>query len=565
MKAVITIIFYLVTASLVASCVLQRPQSWDPDERSGLGVTDSRLDILADIVPDKNKKLSVKIRGKMIEKMISVPIGPTETPGLSIDLYYLVRMPSSGRAKKTVLFCQGGPGQFTPGPVVLVTIADFLTDNGYNVVFYHARGAGFSQMLPANQYDRFLKTSYVVKDIEAIRLDLIREGFLGPNGKWDAVIGYSHGTVVAQQYAGTYKNNLERLILIGVQSRHGFQSSPDSFNQITRKIRDINRTTLKEIFKRKEFSNLSVGDKDKIVDWAFGVDGISGIFQKAEEKFGSLGFITSAYCEIKARNELADNNLDYSQQFFRALRRLREFGWAPPLTVQVDIGKTIENEYFGRASGGSDCGPDPTGSSDRVFNVVNIYDGINFRFLDKWLANGKTKVRDALKASAGEVHYVKGNINKYVSKVGITDSENIEPWEPARYKHDKPTFVLTGTADTVPVGDAVEHIFRNALSGARILIEYPGVGHRYALPRIPAISKAKPDPCNCTPEEDPPVCSPGTWILDCLIYSFLEMSPATFSNPNDNRILPVIMKDNASICYQDQNMALARPISGTCP
>jgi hypothetical protein len=107
------------------------------------------------------------------------------------------------------------------------------------------------------------------------------------------------------------------------------------------------------------------------------------------------------------------------------------------------------------------------------------------------------------------------------------------------------------------VGGAAEHIFLNALAGARTLIEYPGVGHFYILPKIPSTTRP-------TTEGNPAVCTPGAWILDCLIYSFLEMTPGDFSDPDVNRILPVIIKDDAKICYRDQGTAQTVPVAGAC-
>jgi len=479
-------------------------------------------------------------------------------------------MPTKSSATKTVLFIPGGPGRFTPGPFAEVTFADFLIDNGYNVVFYHTRGAGFSQIPASNRYDNFLKSSYVLKDIEAIRQDLIRQNILRKDGKWDAVIGYSYGTVVAQQYAGTYKNYVERLVLMGVLSRHGFQSLPDSFDAISGEIQSINRITLENIFRRGEFSKLPTDRKMFIIDTAFGTSDAKGIFQKAEEKFGSVGFVASAYCDLKAQNELGELE-KYSQQFFKALRGLRDVGWlptsdSPAPVVQLAFAMQIRDGVLGSSPGAPDCGPDITGGSDRVFNVASIYDGINMSFLKKWLDNGKTNLRDAVKASGGEAHYARG-INKYLNKIGISEGEVIEPFNPSRHKHGKPTLILTGGADTAPAGKAAEHFFLNALAGARTLIEYPGIGHWYSLPLIPSGSQTT-IPGNstvCVPSDPKNPDSRKSRVRDCLIYSFLEMDSDTFNNPNDNKILSVIMTDKANICYRGQNMTQSRAVAGTCP
>jgi pimeloyl-ACP methyl ester carboxylesterase len=490
-------------------------------------------------------------------------------------------MPKSGKATKTVLFCAGGPGQFI-GPTSVHSYTDFLTANGYNVVHYHPRGAGFSQIPAQNRYDRFLKTSYLVRDIEAIR-----KHFLGPSAKWDAVIGYSFGTVIAQYYAAEYKSNLERLILIGPQSRHLFndlrwpprgpsklEDISGPFGQITSEILDIYRTTLEKIFQREDFSALSPTEKNSFVDIAFGPN---GVYKRAEETFGSLPFVLDSYCELKANNDLATNNLNYSQKFFKALWELRNVGWSPQSPTQsgrqLDFAKDIRNELEGNVSNDVDCGPDWTGSSDRVFYAVSFFDGLNRKFLSKWLTNGKTGVKDAVRASAGEVHYTRGGINRFVDRVGISDTEPIEPWDPARYNHDVSTLILKGSADTVPAKGASEYIFLNALAGPRTLIEFPGVGHSYNLGDIPD----RPPPSDYQTVDSSfsdmyPQCSPGKSIRHCLIYTFLEMSPTDFKDTAVNQILKVIIsiatKDthlDASVCYRDQNLAQTLVVSGSCP
>jgi pimeloyl-ACP methyl ester carboxylesterase len=461
-------------------------------------------------------------------------------------------MPGGGKAAKTVLFCAGGPGQFIPttveGPFI-----DFLTNHGYNIVYYHPRGAGFSQIPPSSRHDRFLKTSYVVDDIEAIRHDLIRLGFLGQTGKWDAVIGYSFGTVVAQYYAGTQAapgaaaaRKLDRLILIGAQSRHGFLGTSDPFDSIRNEILQTNQTILENLFQKPLFNFLSIQEKNQFPDDVFGTN---GIFKRAEEKFGSIGFVVGAYCEIK--NELASNNLNYSRAFFRALWELRNDGWLPPSTGPSVI---IASELKGLVPSTTDCVPDLSGSSDRVFNVVSIYDGLNMKFLSKWLANGKTNVKDAVRASGGEVHYASGSINKYLEKVGISNSQVIQPWDPAQHKHDTPALILRGSADTVSAGGAAEHIFLNALSGPRTFIQYPGVGHSYGT--IGVLSSMLHPTL-------PPVCVPSKPRRDCLLYSFLEMSPAEFNEPTVNGILGDV--SGTDICYRDQTMSSTRTVAGTCP
>ena len=122
--------------------------------------------------------------------------------------------------------------------------------------FSHQRGAGFSQVPASNQYDRFLKTSYAVEDIEEIRKD-----FLGEHGKWDAIMGWSYGTVVAQQYANVHQDDVDRLILIGPMSRDKFKNSADAFNELLKNIRSTDRDTLTKIYGLPAFDDLSPEQK----------------------------------------------------------------------------------------------------------------------------------------------------------------------------------------------------------------------------------------------------------------------------------------------------------------
>src|SRR5690349_24628356 len=69
--------------------------------------------------------------------------------------------------KPTIIFCAGGPGQ-----IVIrgsSTFTGFLEKAGYNVVYFHLRGTGFSQFPQSNSYDEYLRTNLAVEDIERIR------------------------------------------------------------------------------------------------------------------------------------------------------------------------------------------------------------------------------------------------------------------------------------------------------------------------------------------------------------------------------------------------------------
>ena len=126
------------------------------------------------------------------ETLIFVPYNP-EVPDDNdrFALYYFTLEPLDMN-KPTVLFVAGGPG-------IVVREGTFVDSlrSEYNIVYFHVRGSGFSQVPETNSYDEYLRTRYAVDDIERIR-----ENLRIP--QWHAIVSYSYGTVLAQQYAGKY-------------------------------------------------------------------------------------------------------------------------------------------------------------------------------------------------------------------------------------------------------------------------------------------------------------------------------------------------------------------------
>jgi pimeloyl-ACP methyl ester carboxylesterase len=540
-------ILYVIVMTVSVACSVPRSAVWSPDERTGLGTGTGFLAI--------GKPPPRQIR--FIERIIPVPL---DTGSGTFDLYYFVRRPMK-KAVKTVLFIPGGPGFFSPGPLWRTPMADFLLrTEEYNVVHFHPRGAGYSQVPSNNRYDRFLKSSNVVADIEAIRTDLTKLRLLDKEGQWDAIIGYSYGTVLAQFYAGTYPQKVKKLILIGVQSRHSFEDSEQAFSQISSEIRRKNRFILGRIFEAADFKDLSAENKARILDSAFGTEKVDGIYQEAEKLFGSLGFLIQSYCEPAVREALTASGLDkYSVNFFRALRGLRDVGWLQKQSTDdrgdpITYGKQIRAEIEMPQTTSEGCRNvsilDRAGSSDRVFYAVTIFDGINMRFLDALQKDENKGVLKALRRSGGEAR-----VNKFIEKVGVDADDKIVPWNAQRYKYNGPTMILKGSADTVSAGGAAEHVFINALTGQRVLVIYPGIGHFYNLPLIPVESPASTFPSI--------ICKPGNGIRGCLIYSFLEMSTEKFVKPSANKILPVITGDRASVCLREGSKSLT--IAGKCP
>jgi pimeloyl-ACP methyl ester carboxylesterase len=434
------------------------------------------------------------------------------------DLSYLRPNEIDGRPvdKRTILFVSGGPGQVNrPGS------SNFGDVPGYRVVYFHLRGAGFSQLPASNYYDRFLRTRYAVEDIEAIRKDLLGEA------PWTAVIGHSYGTVLAQQYAAKYgskdKNKVGQLILSAPLSHHNISDETLQFE------------SLRKIYKSKFFDFLPTlpgltrsGQIGSTI-----ADEALKISKRAEHEFGSVHFLTEIYDILQRRpmrtdldrfeSLLRDKDLHYSLGFFKALRRLRQTGWLSHDenlakgssenvdTVQRLAGLLIAYGILSRQPYSCDTGEFRTRLNDllgkesndempkeiemqikigeeyfkaghvntpRAYYVFTIYDGLNETFM-RTIKDGEKDRRAAIKSLGGK----QSGMNEALNKIAV-ENDAINKWDPKEYEHAVPTLILKGGADPVTEGGQAEYVFEKALAGDRALIEFPGVGHCMSLPRL---------------------------------------------------------------------------------
>ena len=489
------LIYFLLTIIcllVVSSCAI-RPGSWTAEERAA------------------QIKSSLSLSDDLIEAKISVPLNPYNNFDGFFHLYYFVHKAAVVGSRKTVLYIAGGPGEFVVPLNAKDSFADFLADFEYNVVYFHLRGTGFSQIPPQSQYDKFLTTSYAVEDIEEIRQDLLRRKLLNDDGKWDAIVAWSYGTILAQKYTFAHQNSVDKLILFGPISRHNVASSARQFRDQTQ---NIVRDSLEKIYsplttpdeetpdrRQKEFSDLTKKQKEEIFYTLFGGTDERGVFdpgviERTESAFGSINFVVDRYSSLKNNGELHRYNLEqYSCSFFEKLYQLRFYGWLGTkgaVNKQLEIGAKIRDQIIHPMKVGKDDCSDAGSSSARVFYAMGTLDGINIRFLREWLANGRRDVRDALRKSAGDAH-IKRGVNEYVEKLGISDDEMIDAsdtigpprkteWDPAKYKHSRPTLILKGEADPVTVAGQAEYFHDEALLGTRMLIRFPGIGHAFELP-----------------------------------------------------------------------------------
>jgi pimeloyl-ACP methyl ester carboxylesterase len=525
----------------------KKARSWDQSERTGL--------------PNGDKLISQHLDSKQ---------------GETFYLYYftteLPPKPQDNNYKdKTILFCSGGPGQnvrnLSENDRNAKASPNFVDLPGYRVVYFHLRGSGFSQIPDSNVYDRYLRTRYAVKDVEKIREDLGLE-------KWHAVVGHSYGTVLAQQYAHDHPDRLNKLILSAPMSRHQFKTSASTStkDKVLREMRQKNLDSLRMIYSRRDFhvffSLFSDDPKDseRLIDLV--VEEVGEKLTDVDNVFGSLPALIDFHEELNATYKTVNpaenkikykNLLDYSVEFFKALRRIRFVGWIPQANQDLqwgigsliadevlrvrniiaveerlkghllskgkllkpdlvltsgsktlcellpeiasfaDVGKIMKTQGFvvtpeqkdtieqinlvfpllnkglctmrGGLVGGS------SEAAKRVFYVMTVYDGLDIDFLEKWTYEGY------LDSESIPMDDRSLPTNKYLRKIGITLGEEPRPWDPADFRHNKPTLILKGGADSVSVGQAAEYIYEKALaSPEKILIELPGVGHDMTLP-----------------------------------------------------------------------------------
>jgi len=447
-------------------------KSWEATERAGLGEP---------------------IGGEYLERLLRVPFDPDDESAGEFDLFYFKHEPQgSRRGLKTVLFCAGGPGQ------IVRPIDDnylrFLRDQNtaYRVVHFHLRGSGFSQFPPSNDFDRFLRTSYAVNDIEEIRKDVLKDE------PWDGIVGYSYGAVLAQQYTSTYEKEkrVRKLILIGPPSMDKFTSATTPeiaaavFDKYTSAEREIMKHVLKKIIepgRHEEFQKLDPEDISQLETK------LPLVLKKIEEEFGSEQFVFEQYGSLKGKlKEVLGKN--YSLNFFKQLGELRMIGWQNPDVGdpdrQIEAGRVIaaglvpelELRKLGEVDSGEALPLNCSDESYRTHYVMQIYDGFRPRFLKALAANHKQNIRDSLRKSAGRVA---GNlpVHEFIEKIGLA-KDKPSVWDPKSYKHGIPTLILKGEADPVTALGQAEHYCEEALTGPRILLKLEGVGHGFYLPKI---------------------------------------------------------------------------------
>ena len=435
----------------------------------------------------------------ILEKLLTVPLDPCNPHAGEFDLYYFVQMARGKESRKSILFCAGGPGEFvrTTGAERNNSYVYSLHQCGYNIVYFHLRGTGLSQLPPGNEYDKYLRSKFAIKDMEAVRRDYLGMGADGDPVQWDAIVGWSFGTILAQMYASRYPKLVKRIILISPLSRHLFK---EEFNQKKAASDDyykeslrIYEVTLKQIFSSapKEFEDL-IDDQNKM-EWITRklFDFSSGLLSNTERAFGSIPAVVDQYSLLEESK--FPEGKKYSRQFYQSLRDLRRVG-AQPLDKsgvtgeQLSIAKILRDELESNvAPQNPKAGKRERGQgAHRAYYCFGIQDGLNWSFLRERFDRGKS-IDLSVKGISGEME-PQGTSRSTVrplDKVRIDGDLKMQPWDPKDYPHNVPTLILNGEYDPVTAGGQADRYFDSAIEHSRTLIEFPRTGHQVAIGVLP--------------------------------------------------------------------------------
>jgi pimeloyl-ACP methyl ester carboxylesterase len=483
--------------------------TWNTEERAGLGNT-----------------------GGYIQKLISVPLKANyEKPNL--DLFYFCPRNNTNTFDKTLLFCTGGPGRVIK-PHDTIWFRD-LSVNGYKIVYFHLRGSGFSQLPESTDHDQYIRTAYAVDDLEEIRKYFVKKT---PGRPWDAVVGYSYGAVLAQQYAKRHPKFVNKLILIGPISLDKFvgtnaAEAATTYAEYQESVNTIRGRIIDAIYELPIFSDeqsklhIAPHRKEQITESLFGPH---GIFQRIDQHFGSeqsiIDFLSAAQSNpdslFEAKELLQAKELNYHIRFFQALRDLHRYGSRTDNDGAVnqeaklsEIGEVIakelrmvETKFSCHRQNVVELTNAPR--SQRVFETMGVYDGLNRRFIKEWISDESKNVAQCIKRAAGDA-WGDNYPGKKVAMIAETQERLIEPWSPARHNHDKPTLILKGGADPVTADQQAES-YLSYVGKQSILLNFDGVGHEFILPGV-SVSQ---------PGIHPILHGGNANTLNCLVYAFIE-------------------------------------------
>ena len=154
--------------------------------------------------------------------------------------------------------------------------------------------------------------------------------------------------------------------------------------------------------------------------------------------------------------------------------------------------------------------------SQRVFDVMGVYDGINKRFIKEWLLNRRKDFAKCVARASGSAWNDIPNYEHSSKKVGVPSEIvkiSIEPWSPADHPHKKSTLILMGSADPITAAGQAESYLKTGVVGLQsILLNFDGAGHEFILPGVAVTSKGIHESLH----------GGNADVLNCLLYAFVE-------------------------------------------
>jgi pimeloyl-ACP methyl ester carboxylesterase len=137
-------------------------------------------------------------------KVISRKLHIGNAPSFSVFAFTTKEFDPS---KESLLIIDGGPGGIWNATDAKDVAKMFLA---YNTVFFHYRGGGCSALPDSTkELDKTISSINTVADIEGIRSAYQIK-------RWKSVIGFSYGTNVARMYAHFKPNQMESIVLEGL-------------------------------------------------------------------------------------------------------------------------------------------------------------------------------------------------------------------------------------------------------------------------------------------------------------------------------------------------------------
>jgi len=253
----------------------------------------------------------------------------------------------NNKRRKNIIFIPGGPGvvekRGSMEPRNKNERALQCLEPIHNVVYFHVRGTGLSKIRPWNKYDRFLRADYVAEDIERLR-----KSILGKTTPWDAIIGHSHGTVIAQRYAYKFgTERVKRLVLAAPAVRSlrdtrgaRIQVTAANLMAILRRYRSRRSKAQVETAAKSLLKSLEFGRQDVIKfsnDFCFLNNQqvkvicrrLHRLSTELERRYYSLSFVIENYKEL-VRQDRSFLQFAYPECFFQAIRQLQFNGIPKP-------------------------------------------------------------------------------------------------------------------------------------------------------------------------------------------------------------------------------------------